>query len=251
MPTYTFGFAAGRFSEFTHEQRGIEFRYLGEQLSSGDLGRAFRDTPDMMAFFEERAGVGYQGPSYQQVLVANTIGQEAGGFALLSDAYGRNLLEQPESILLSAHELAHQWWGNLVTCRDWNHFWLNEGFATFMAAAYDEHRYGRAAYLRDIERSRARYVEVVKAGHDRSLVFPSWDRPTADDRTVVYQKGAYVLHQLRETLGDRAFWKGIRDYTKTNAGRSVTTADFQRTMEDSSGHSLSAFFAKWVYLTEP
>jgi aminopeptidase N len=251
MPTYTFGFAAGRFTEFTQKTRGIEFRYLGEQLSSDDLGRAFRETPDMIAFFEQRAGVRYQAASYQQVLVASTIGQEASGFALLSDAYGQNLLKEPEAVSLSAHEVAHQWWGNLVTCREWTHFWLNEGFATFMAAAYDEHRFGRTAYLRDIERSRVRYEEVLKAGKDRSLVFPAWDRPSAEDRTLVYQKGAYVLHQLREMLGDRVFWNGMRKYTKTYAGRSVSTPDFQRAMEASSGQGLSAFFAKWVYLTEP
>jgi aminopeptidase N len=152
-----------------------------------------------------------------------------------------------DSITLAAHELAHQWWGNQVTCRDWTHFWLNEGFATFMAAAYNERRFGRAAYLREIDARRARYEQVRDAGHDRSLVFPNWDRPTADDRTLVYQKGAVVLHELRATLGDRRFWEGIRRYTRTNFGKSVTAADFQQAMERSSGEALSDFFAKWVY----
>jgi aminopeptidase N len=78
-------------------------------------------------------------------------------------------------------------------------------------------------------------------------VFPNWDRPTVDDRTLVYQKGALVLHELRETLGDRAFWDGIRRYTRANAGKSVTTGDFQQAMEQSAGRSLSDFFATWVY----
>src|SRR4029077_10682446 len=112
--------------------------------------------------------------------------------------------------------------GNMVTCRDWTHFWLNEGFATFMAAAYDEHRFGRPAYLRDIDRSRDRYEQVRLAGGDRSLVFPDWEHPTADDRTLVYHKGAYVLHLLREHLGERVFWEGIRHYLRMYFGRSVT-----------------------------
>jgi aminopeptidase N len=250
-PSYTFGFAAGKFEEATATQRGVALRYLGEQLSPAELARAFRDTPDMLAFFEERAGVPYPGSGYTQVLVANTIGQEAGGFALLSDAYGRALADNPEAAGLSAHEIAHQWWGNGVTCREWTHFWLNEGFATFMAAAYKEHRFGHAAYLRDIESARDRYEQVRQAGGDRSLMFPEWTRPSANDRTLVYQKGAYVLHQLRETLGERAFWRGIRDYTRRYFGASVTTIDFQRAMEASTKQDLSAFFAKWVYLTEP
>jgi aminopeptidase N len=151
-------------------------------------------------------------------------------------------------VWLIAHELAHQWWGNLVTCQDWTHFWLNEGFASFMADAYDEHRFGRNVYLQDIGRARDRYEAVRQAGGDRSLVFPDWNRPTADDRTLVYQKGAYVLHLLREQMGEQAFWTGIGRYTKAYAGRTATTDDFKRVMEKSSGLSLGLFFDKWVYL---
>ena len=88
---------------------------------------------------------------------------------------------------------------------------------------------------------------VRDAGHDRPLVFPKWERPTADDRTIVYQKGAYVLFRLRELLGDRLFWAGIRDYTRRYFGKSVTSKDFQTAMEESSGRNLSEFFAEWVY----
>ncbi|HEY1303509.1 MAG TPA: M1 family metallopeptidase [Vicinamibacterales bacterium] len=248
VSSYLFGFAAGKFVETTARHRSVDVHYLGDSLPSEDLGRAFRDTPDMIGFFEARAGVRYAGTRYTQALVADTAGQEADSFAMLSDRYGRTLLDTPTSVTLAAHEVAHQWWGNLVTCRDWTHFWLNEGFATFMAAAYNEHRFGRAAYDRDIEAARMRYEQVRQTGGDQPLVFPSWDRPTASDRTIVYQKGAYVLHQLRETLGDDAFWKGIRDYTRRYAGQSVTTADFKRAMEQSSGKDLSVFFANWIFL---
>jgi len=116
-----------------------------------------------------------------------------------------------------------------------------------MAAAYQERRFGRQEYLHEIAASRARYEKVRDDGHDRPLVFPDWDRPTADDRTLVYHKGAYVLHLLRELLGERAFWDGLRYYTRTYFGRSVTTADFQAAMERSSGRSLADFFDRWVY----
>ncbi|HEY7187918.1 MAG TPA: M1 family metallopeptidase [Vicinamibacterales bacterium] len=250
VPSYTFGFAAGKFDEVTTRDRRIGYRYLGAAFASTrELERVFADTPDMVRFFGGRAGLPYPHATYTQVLVANTAGQELAGVALLSDAYGRNLRDNPNALNLSAHEVAHQWWGNLVTCRDWRHFWLNEGFATFMAAAYNEQRFGRAAYDRDIDAARMRYEQVRQTSGDRPLVFPSWDRPTADDRTIVYQKGAYVLHLLREMLGEQRFWKGIRDYTRRYQGQSVTTPDFQRAMEAATGRDLTDFFATWVYMT--
>ena len=112
----------------------------------------------------------------------------------------------------------------------------------------DERRFGRQRYIEDIEAARQRYETVRDAGHDRSLVFPDWNRPTAEDRTLVYRKGAYVLHLLREELGERAFWDGIRRYTRTYFGKSVTTEDFQQAMEQATGRDLAAFFSKWVYL---
>jgi aminopeptidase N len=248
MSTYVFGFAAGRFTDVTAVHGKTSLRYLGDGFSRDDLSRIFVESPDILEFFAGRAGIAYRDSTYTQVLVANTAGQEASAFSLLSDAYGRAVRDDPTAISLIAHELAHQWWGNLVTCREWTHFWLNEGFATFMAAAYDEHRFGPEAYRRDIERARIRYEEVRENGDDRPLVFPDWNRPTPSDRTLVYQKGAYVLHLLRQEIGDERFWAGIRRYTVAHAGGSVTTDDFKRSMEESSGSNLEAFFDRWVYL---
>jgi len=250
VSTYLFGFAAGRFTEVVAAHGKIALHYLGEGVSRDELNRIFRETPEMIEFFTGRAGLPLPADAYTQVLVEKTAGQEAAGFSLLSDAYGQAVLKEPTGVSLIAHELAHQWWGNLVTCRQWTHFWLNEGFATFMAAAYDEHRFGADAYRQDIERARVRYEEVRRHGGDRSLVFPDWTRPSAADRTIVYQKGAYVLHLLREQMGDEAFWTGIKRYTTAHAGQSVTTDDLKRSMEASSGSNLGAFFEKWVYVRQ-
>jgi len=248
VPTYVFGFAAGRFTEVVERRGDVSLRHLGDGFSEAELGRVFADTAEMLAFFEDRSGVPYDDPAYTQALVAETIGQEMATFTLMSEDYGRRMLDDPASSSLAAHELAHQWWGNMVTCRDWRHFWLNEGFGTFMAAAWMEHRFGREAYLREIQSSRDRFEKVRDAGGDRSLVFPDWDRPTSADRTLVYHKGAYVLHLLREEMGEEAFWDGVRHYTQMYFGDSVTTPDFQETMEQSSGTDLSEFFDEWVYL---
>jgi aminopeptidase N len=250
IPTYVFGFAAGPFRVVTEKKKGVEFRYLATNYTDAEVRRIFRDTPDMLEFFESRAGVKYAGPTYTQVLAAGGVEQEMASFTALKESYGKQVLENEQDQWLGAHEFAHQWWGNMVTCRDWNHFWLNEGIATFIAAAYLEHRFGRAAYLREIDSYRANYEKVRQAGKDKSLVFPDWLHPTREDRILVYDKGAYVMHLLREEMGERAFWNGLRLFTRRHFGKSVVTTDFTTAMQEAAGKSLDKFFAKWIYLQE-
>jgi aminopeptidase N len=248
VPTYIFGFAVGPFHVVREKRGNIELQYLATTYTAIEVRRIFRDTPDMLDFFEDRAGVKYADKTYTQVLAAGGVEQEMSSFTALKEAYGKQVLENEQDVWLAAHEFAHQWWGNMVTCHDWNHFWLNEGIATFMAAAYVEHRFGREAYMREIEAYRASYEKVRDAGKDKSLVFPDWNSPTREDRTLVYDKGAYVMHLLREEMGERAFWNGMRLFTRRHFGKSVITSDFVSAMEEANGKSLKEFFAKWIYL---
>jgi aminopeptidase N len=248
IPTYVIGFAAGPFQIVKEKRKNVELQYLTTNYTPIEVRRIFRDTSDMLEFFEDRAGVKYADRTYTQVLAAGGVEQEMSSFTALKEAYGEQVLANERDIWLGAHEFAHQWWGNMVTCRDWNHFWLNEGIATFMAAAYLEHRFGREAYLREIETYHANYEKVRAAGKDKSLVFPDWNSPTREDRTLVYDKGAYVMHMLREEMGERAFWNGLRLFTRRHFGKSVITSDFVAAMEEAKGKSLKDFFAKWVYL---
>jgi len=248
IPTYVFGFAVGPFHVVKEKHGNVELQYFATNYNESEVRRIFRDTADMLDFFETHAGVKYADRTYTQVLAAGGVEQEMSSFTALRETYGKELLENEQALWLGAHEFAHQWWGNMVTCRNWNHFWLNEGIATFMAAAYIEHRFGRAAYLREIEENHANYEKVRAAGKDKSLVFPDWLHPTADDRTLVYDKGAYVLHLLRELMGERAFWNGLRLFTQRHFAKSVVTEDFVAAMEEANGKSLKDFFAKWVYL---
>ncbi len=206
---------------------------------------AFARTAEITAFLADKAGLPLPGSGYSQVIVADTIGQEADSLALLSAGYARDLHDGQADDTLIAHELAHQWWGSLLTCHDWGQFWLNEGFATFMAAAWIEHRDGHDAYLQRVSAWQARVDRLRNEGKDRSLLFDTW-KPTSDNRAVAYQKGALFLHTLRESLGDAVFWRGIREYTRANAGHSVVTADFRRAMEHASGRDLGGLFDAWA-----
>ncbi|WP_282297964.1 M1 family metallopeptidase [Stenotrophomonas sp. PS02289] len=246
MPAYVYGFAAGRYQQATLPYGRSALHLLSVSRSPQQLKQVFARTGHMLDFFADKAGLPYQG-DYSQALVARTIGQEMAGLSVMSEAYGAEVLDAPDQIALIAHEAAHQWWGNRVTCASWEHFWLNEGFANFMTAAYLQHAQGEPAYQAKIKAWSERVESLRAKGADRPLVYPDWNAPTADDRAVVYQKGAYVLHLLRVEMGEDAFWRGIRAYTQANDGRSVVTADFQHAMEQAAGRSLQPFFSKWIY----
>lgn len=249
VPTYIFGFAAGNFREVNENHKGVNLRYLvSPQFSENETKRIFRDSADMLDFYESKAGVGYLEKEYTQILATGGVQQEMSGFAAMNDDYGRGVLENEREIWLGAHEFSHQWWGNMVTNLNWNHFWLNEGMASFMVAAYKEHRFGREEYSNEIGKMRVRYERVRDAGKDKSLVFPDWNSPTREDRSIVYNKGGYVLHLLREEMGDQAFWRGLKEYTQKNWGKSVTTTDFQKAMQKASSKDLNGFFNKWIFL---
>ena len=249
VPTYLFGFAFGEFQELIRKEKRTTFRYLFDKsFSEKDIEKIFVTSKDMIAFFEKKAGVKYPYQAYTQVLTAGNAQQEVDGFTLMTAEYGRDVLKDETDIWLGTHEFAHQWWGNVVTNRAWTHFWLNEGFANFMTAAYFEHRFGRVSYLSEIKRYRESYEKLRDAGFDKSLVFPDWNKPKREDRRLVYDKGAYVLYLLREELGDKLFWKSFKEYTRKHWGKSVETKDFQTSMEKSSGKDLSNFFDKWIYL---
>lgn len=248
MPSYLYGFAAGEFAQAQSDAGNTRLEYFGPSslFTPSQLQQVFVDSADMLAFYAERAGVAYPQTAYRQVLLMGPAAQEMAGFSVMGARYGTRVLADPQAIWLGAHEMAHQWWGNGLTNHSWRHFWLNEGIATFMTAAYLEHRFGKEEYLRQIDAARVKYQAIREAGQDKSLVFPDWDKPTPADRSLVYDKGALVLHELRAVLGEEKFWKGLKHYTQKHWGQSVQTADFKRAMEEGSGVGLSAFFKQWV-----
>ena len=117
IPSYIFGFAIGPLNTFTVNEVGTSFHYLSQHHTTKELQQIFEETPKMMAFFEEKSGVPYPEPSYAQILMPGNISQEMDAFTVMRGGYGQQVLENPKAINLSAHELAHQWWGNQVTCQ--------------------------------------------------------------------------------------------------------------------------------------
>ncbi|MFT3810718.1 MAG: M1 family metallopeptidase [Micropepsaceae bacterium] len=244
---YLYTFAAGRFDAWRDRSGDTRLLVLGRDIAPSQLKARFGTTAAMLAFFQEKAGVPFPRRLYTQVWVPGSEAQEAATFSVIGEAEIGPILAEPQEDWAIAHELAHQWWGNLVTCASWQEFWLNEGLTTFMTAAWKEHAFGRAAYDREMDLFRKRVARAKEKGVDTYLTFPGPYPSLGLKRAIVYSKGALFLDALRMEIGDAAFWRGLALFTRTHAGGTVTSADFQHAMEEAAGRSLAALFDPWVY----
>lgn len=246
--TYLISLVGGPLDIVRDSWRGVDLWYVAPKGQGHLIPNSYGDTKDMLSFFSDVLGVKYAWPKYAQNAMidfgggmenvsATTLGADA-----LSDAREgfRNMSG------LNAHELAHQWFGDLVTCRDWGHIWLNESFATFFQAAYFEHARGKTAYEQDVEGMMQGYF-----GESRSYKRPIATNmyPSADSMfdSHTYPKGGSVLHTLRRKIGDDAFFKGIGAYLKQHRHQPVESSDLCRALTEYSGVSLQPFFEQWVY----
>jgi aminopeptidase N len=148
---------------------------------------------------------------------------------------------------LVAHEIAHSWFGNLVTCRDWSHLWLNEGLSTFMEAVWQEKLAGEKAYMREMRVNQDLYLAEDRFSYRRPLVTNRYQDPSQMFDSTTYKKGGYVIHMLRRLLGDEVFWQAVNHYLTAYSRQNVTTQDLQRVFEESSGQKLEWFFQQWAY----
>jgi aminopeptidase N len=245
-PLYTLGFAAGQFSEVFDATRGQRLRFLGAEDDAAALALKFKESGQVLDFFEAKAGVPLPHTTYTQVLLPGGVAQEASSFALIGKKMLDPILQDPQEDWVIAHEMAHQWWGNLITCAHWRDFWLNEGITVFMTAAWKQHRWGEAAYQREMQLARQRWQRAKDANFDKPLSWPG-DYPSLSlKRSIHYSKGALFIDALRTAMGEAAFWDGLRRYTQANAGRSVNAADFERAMQSATSASLREMFGQWV-----
>lgn len=244
---YLYAFAAGPFARQSTQTPQGELVYVDGTGIGADLTALFAQTPAMVAILADKAGMPLPERRYVQVLVPGREAQESVSISLIGENELARERDDPSSAWIIAHELAHQWWGNLVTCATWKDFWLNEGIVTFMVAAWKEHDAGEAAYRQELDIARRRVERVREMGLDKPLAWPGKYPSIGARRAIQYSKGALFMAHLREAIGDTAFWNGLRRFTRQHAGGTVTGKDFQNAMENVSGRDLSPMFAEWVY----
>jgi aminopeptidase N len=147
------------------------------------------------------------------------------------------------------HEIAHQWFGNAVTERDWDDVWLSEGFATYFALLFTEHDEGRDAFVDGLTRSRSQVLQLEEKLPDSPVIHRNLADMSKVLNNLVYQKGGWILHMLRKEVGTEVFWKGIREYYRRYRNQNASTGDLRAVFEQISGKPLEGFFAQW--LTRP
>jgi aminopeptidase N len=253
--TYLISFVVGEYVKIEEKYKDIPLGYYVYPGRERIVPLAYGKTKEMMGIFEELTGVPYPYNKYDQTIVANFTfgGMENITATTMADSEifyaGVEFLRGGVEDLV-AHELAHSWFGNLVTCRNWAELWLNEGFATFMEAAVREKMYGRKDYIRKIRLDAENFMIDDAVGKKRFGLFNQeagnvsalFDRPA-----ITYNKGGAVVHQLREQVGNDAFWKAVNIYLNRHKDGSVETSDLQKAMEEVSGQQLGWFFEQWVY----
>jgi aminopeptidase N len=218
---------------------------------------AFGKTKQMISIYEELTGVNFPYNKYDQTIVANFQfgGMENITATTMADSEiflaGLDFVKGNVEDLVS-HELAHSWFGNLVTCKNWSELWLNEGFATFMEAAYREKANGREDYMRKIKEDARLFIiadAVSKNRHGLFFAAAKGDEAlfNQNNAPIAYQKGGAIIHTLRETVGTENFWKAINIYLNRHKFGNVETIDLQNVMEETSGMKLDWFFGQWVY----
>lgn len=248
---YLMTLVAGEYVELANEWEGIPIPYYVPAGREAEGLRCFGNTPDMVRFFSEKIGVRYPWDKYAQITVGDFIfgAMENTGATTMTEymLHDEKAARDFSADGIVAHELAHQWFGDLLTCRDWSHAWLNEGFATYFDALYTEHHLGRDEFLVQIKGNIDSYLAEDRDRYRRPIVTNVFHAPIDLFDRHLYEKGSVVLHMLRNLLGETLWWKAINHYVAKHRHQWVVTTDLQRAIEEATGRNLDWFFQQWVY----
>jgi aminopeptidase N len=209
-----------------------------------DAGIVTFDTParQAMEFY-----IDHIGPfSYEKLANVEAAGLNGGTEHASAIFYGEKSVTNKPATSLVAHEIAHQWFGDSVTEKDWDDVWLSEGFATYFTLLCTEHYEGRDAFTAGLKKSRESVFATEKKNPGVAARHDSLSDMKKVLNQLVYQKGGWTLHMLRGLIGTDKFWAGIRDYYRRYQDGNASTEDFRRVMEEDSGVDLRWFFVQWL-----
>ena len=248
MSSYLLAFAIGEYdSKSMLSASGIPIENYYYSGSDKRAEPTYRYTKDMFDFLEKEIGVPYPWSTYKQVPVQDFLyaGMENTGLTIYSDDYLTDSIafRDKNYVEVNAHEMAHQWFGNLVTEKDGNHHWLHEGFATYYALLAEKEVLGEEVYYWKLYDKALALKKAADNGDGKALTDPGAGSLT------FYDKGAWALVMLRELAGDTAFQSGVKQFLEHYAYGNATIADFLHEISTSSGMDLLDFRAKWLEST--
>ncbi|BAY77784.1 peptidase M1 membrane alanine aminopeptidase [Nostoc linckia NIES-25] len=251
-PNYLMTLAVGDFAEIRDDWKGKPVTYYVEKGREEDAKRSMGKTPRMIEFLSQKYGYAYPFPKYAQVCVDDFIfgGMENTSTTLLTDKClldERAALDNRNTEGLVVHELAHQWFGDLVVIKHWSHAWIKEGMASYSEVMWTEHEYSlqEAAYYRLLEARR--YLSEDSSRYRRPMVTNVYREPIELFDRHIYEKGSCVYHMIRAQLGDDLFWQAIQAFVQDNAHKTVETIDLLRAIEKATGRNLLFLFDQYVY----
>ncbi len=243
--TYLISLAIGNYAVATDSWRGKPVEYWIYPQYMKDAHRLFGLTPKMIEFYSDRTRVPFVWEKYAQVALADFMygGMENVTATSMNDYI---LHDQRASIDFSnegliAHELAHQWFGDLVTCRSWIQIWLNESFATYFEAMFREFNDGEDEFQEEMQGDANAGIDAEYHLGKKPIIAPN--NYTAND----YPRGAATLNMIRHILGDSGWWTSIHHYLTVHAYQPVETEDFKIAIEEATGQNLQWFFDEWLY----
>jgi aminopeptidase N len=246
---YLVALVAGKLKKIESHYKDIPLAFYTPASQIELAENSFKDTADMLEFYEKEIGVPYPWDKYSQAVVQDFVagGMENTTLTILTD--GTLFTTATENIhssqSLVAHEFVHQWFGDYVTCKDWSHLWLNEGFATYYEDLYNGYKNGRDSMLYGLYRS-ARGVLSNRPIH-KPIVYRLYADADEQFDYRTYPKAGWVLHVLRTELGEELFRKCVKTYLERHAFGSVVTEDFSSVIEELTGRSFDRFFDQWIY----
>ncbi|MDM3854237.1 MAG: M1 family metallopeptidase [Aphanizomenon gracile PMC649.10] len=251
-PTYLMTLAVGDFAEIRDEWHGKPVTYYVEKGREADAKRSMGKTPQMIEFLSEKYGYPYAFPKYAQVCVDDFIfgGMENTSTTLLTDRClldERAILDNRNTESLVVHELAHQWFGDLVVIKHWSHAWIKEGMASYSEVMWTQREYGdqEAAYYR-LSEARS-YFSEDSSRYRRPMVTHVYREAIELYDRHIYEKGSCVYHMIRAELGDELFWQAVQTFVQDNAHQTVETIDLLRAIEKATGRNLAFLFDQYVY----
>jgi aminopeptidase N len=247
---YLITLCAGYFKKLEDQYKNVPLAFYTPASEIQDATDSFRDTKDIMGFFEEEIGVPYAWAKYDEICVNDFVegGMENTSATTLTDStlFRDDTENVRDSDSLISHEMAHQWFGDLVTCKDWSHIWLNEGFATYYETLYNCHKNGRDAMIYELY-GRTRMITGL-TNDTNPIVRRNFDDPQEMfDGNITYSKGSWVLHMLRSQLGVDTYRRCIKTYLERYQYGNVVTENLRSVIEELTGRSYDQFFDQWLY----